>query len=334
MLKKLMAWAVGKNASTGAMDSASVDAQSGDGFDEIRSVSKRQIELFEHWSRRLIDEHLKAGYGPDYLNAQKPNGEFLVKSEVRNLVQSRKQGDPGRFPRDIDAILLEDIKYFLTKEELYNAYFKPIVESFYSGREEIRRIMDRLIPIRNKLYHDNHISIREAEQVLCYTNDFIDVLKEHYQLQGREREFNVPTFLSLSDSQGNRVFRKQPSYSWEVQNTEVDRLADYRKHGFLDAICTSHRSGEHYEIEFEVDESFLPNTYTVAWMLALNHTTVQRGEGTRITVNFTDEMVSYEPILYVELTTNRSWHRFASIGCDDKVEVRLSKVLPPIEDSY
>lgn len=334
MLKKLVSLVARKDAPTDVIARASVDTLTEDGFDEIRSLAKRQIELFEHWSRRFIDEILKADYGPDYLNAQKPNGEFLVRGSIRSHVQSRKQSDPRRFPRDIDAILLDDVEYFLTKDELYNAYFKSVLEPFYSGREEVRRVMDRLVPIRNKLYHDNHISIREAEQVLCYTNDFIDVLKEHYRLQGREREFNVPVLLSLSDSQGNRIFRKQPLYTWEVQNVEADCLAHYRDNDFLDAICTSHRSGERYEIEFEVDESFPPDTYAVEWMLTLGHSTVLRGTGTRVIVDFTEEMVSYKPFLIVTLTTNRTWHRFAHIGCDDKVEVSLSQVLPPIEDSY
>ena len=306
-------------------------------FAEIRGLAKTQIELFEHWSRRLIDEIFKEAYGADYLNAQDQGGHNLVKNEIRNRIQDRKANDPSRYPRDIDALLLEDIIYFFTRDDLYERHFREVMEPFYSGRNEVRKTLERLVPIRNKLSHDNHISIREAEQVLCYTNDFIDSFKAYFQQQGKGREFNVPVLISFSDSQGNRVFRNQPTYRWEVGNVKPDELDLYRKNRFLgDAISTSHRSGERYEIEFEVDGSFSPDYYTIEWKLefGLGSRNSLSGMGRRIVVDFTDDMVSYNPKLVVMLTTNKTWHRFASQGCDDLAEISLAEVLPPIEETY
>lgn len=39
-------------------------------FNELRHYSKMQIETFEHWARRLIDECLRTEYGDDYLDEE------------------------------------------------------------------------------------------------------------------------------------------------------------------------------------------------------------------------------------------------------------------------
>ena len=334
MLNRIASILSGKSQTACGSEIASPGTSNQTDFEEIRMLSKKQIELMEHWARRLIDELLKSDYGSDYINARKPNGEYLVKSSLRARIEQRKQSDPGRFPRSIDAILLEDVGYFFSKEEFCEAHFKQVMEPFYSGPEEVRRVVGRLISVRNKLYHDNHISIREAEQVLCYTNDIIETIKEYYAEQGRERDLNVPTFLCVSDSQGNRVFRREASYSWTVLNVPKVQLPFFGRDGHQEAISTSHRSGESYEVELEVDTSFPSDTYTVLWALELGGRPILSNTGTRIVIDFTDEMVSFEPEIHAKLVTNAGWHRFANIGCDDEVSISLSKVLPPIEDCY
>lgn len=106
-------------------------------FSEIRELSKRQIESFEHWSRRIIDELLKQKYGYDYLRFILPNGEPLVKKPLLKQIESRKRQEPGRYARDIDAILLDDIEYFFTKDIFYYGLFKPVFESYYSGQKSM-----------------------------------------------------------------------------------------------------------------------------------------------------------------------------------------------------
>jgi hypothetical protein len=69
--------------------------------------------------------------------------------------------------------------------------------------------MYRLLDPRNRLYHSNPISLHEAEQVVCYSNDIIESLKQHYGAIGMQSEYNVPTNLKFSDSFGNLCFRNQ-----------------------------------------------------------------------------------------------------------------------------
>lgn len=256
----------------------------------------------------------------------------LVKAEIRNRIREREKEDPSRYPRDIDAILLEDLEYFLTRDDLYTRFFKSVLEPTFSGQAEVRRILDCLIPTRNKLYHDNHISVREAEKVICYTNDFIDAYKSYYVRLGHEREFNVPTFLSLSDSQGNRLFRTNPDCTWEVLNIHPDRVAE--RHAIPDAIYTTNRAGDHYEIELEIDSSFSPDAYKVEWIVNFSYDIVLRGEGTTVSIDFTNKMAGFVPEVVIKLITKKDWHRFAYLKCDEKVEIRLNTVLPPIEDTY
>ena len=61
---------------------------------------------------------------------------------------------------------------------------------------------------------------------------------------------------------------------------------------------------------------------------------VLSGTGRIVDFVFTDMMVSRHPDIVAKLITTRDWHRFASLGCDDMVRIRLSQVLPPVEDTY
>lgn len=100
------------------------------------------------------------------------------------------------------------------------------------------------------------------------------------------------------------------------------------------AIYTTHRAGDHYEMELEVDSSFSPDTYKVQWIVKCGLDIVLRGEGTTVSIDFTNKMVGFVPEVEIRLITKRDWHRFAYLKCDDKVEIRLNTVLPPIEDTY
>ena len=301
-------------------------------FNSIREFSKRQMESFEHWAKRLIHDTFKTCYGENYLDAMVSEDRPLVKNEIKKRILDRMAKEPNRYSRPIDALTLEDIKYLLTRDDLYNVHFNEAFSSFYSGVSELRSTLERLIPIRNKLYHDNAISTREAEQVLCYTNDFIETCQSYYQRQGKERAYNVPVILSLSDSQGNRSFRRNTQYLWEVRNYDKNEVI-YRTM-YPDEISTKHRSGECYTVELEVDSSFPTDMYRIEWSVEAGFRTILTGCGSTIEFVFTDPMVSLTPKIEVKLITNRSWHRFASQDCDDLVRIHLNEVLPPIEDTY
>lgn len=169
---------------------------------EIRNSAKEALEALEHWSRRVINDKFAEKYGTDYFDYKLENGESLIKNEIIRNVSDRMKENPNRFPRSIDAILMEDIAYFLCKDNFYNEFFKEMLENCFSGQNEVRSRLNILKDIRNKLYHGNAISYREAEQAICYSNDFIDCYKAYYTKVGKDKEYNVPFFVKVEDSLG------------------------------------------------------------------------------------------------------------------------------------
>lgn len=288
---------------------------------ELRDLCRHRIDTFESWSRRIIDETFKACYSSDYFNYMISTEQPLVKSEIKKRIEQRVSDNPGRFPRKIDAILLEDIEYFLCRDDLYSNHFKTILEPFFSGVAEVRKVLGRLIPIRNKLSHGNTISIHEAEQCICYVGDFIDVYKQHYLALGKERDYNVPVFLRIKDSLGNDIIREDTSYLWEL-----------KFYGYT-APKIQLRSGDSYKLWVEVDSSFDSTFYEIHWRVIQDYSTViKQGTGSVIDFTLNNKNVSYSPEIHIELITKRDWHRFREV--DDIIKLKYEKVLPPIEDTY
>lgn len=288
---------------------------------ELRDLCRHHIDTFESWSRRIIDETFKTCYNADYFNYMISEEQPLVKGEIKRRIEQRVSDNPGRFPRKIDAILLEDIEYFMCRDDLYSCHFKAILEPFFSGVLEVRKVLSRLIPIRNKLSHGNTISIHEAEQCICYIGDFIDVYKQHYLALGKERDYNVPVFLRIKDSLGNDIIREDTSYSWEIH---------FYGH---DAPKIQLRSGDSYKLWVEVDSSFDSSFYEIHWRVMQDYTTViKKGTGSVIDFTLNNKNVSYAPEIHISLVTKRDWHRFHDI--DDIIKLNYKQILPPIEDTY
>lgn len=288
---------------------------------ELRDLCRHHIDSFENWSRRLIDETFKKYYGNDYFNSTVGENQPLVRSETKKRIEQRIKDDPKRYPREIDAILMEDIEYFFCRDDLYKNHFKAVLEPFYSGIAEVRQVLRRLISIRNKISHGNTISVHEAEQCLCYINDFIATFKQHYSNAGKERDYNVPVFLRIKDSLGNDLIRENTNYAWEI---------------FLSGTLAPKvqlRSGDQYKLWVEVDSSFDASFYEINWIVKQDgFTLIKSGKGNVIDFSLTNKNVSYAPEVFIELTTNRDWHRFHEI--DDTIELHYGRVLPPIEDTY
>lgn len=134
----------------------------------------------------------------DYLAYIHSNGDRLIKNEIVKSLQARKANEPHRYPRLIDAVLLDDAINIISNPNLYNKHFHEIFKSAYpDGREEARTFMKKLIPARNSLSHANPISTRQAEQVICYSNNIIDAIKKYYTLKNMDNEYNVPLILKI-----------------------------------------------------------------------------------------------------------------------------------------
>jgi hypothetical protein len=288
---------------------------------EIRDLCRHHIDSFENWSRRLIDELFRENYDSDYLHHMISQDISLVKSEIRSRIEKRVSDNPNRFPRIIDAILIEDIEYFFCREDLYKNHFKGVLEPFFSGRDEIRSVLNRIIPIRNKLSHGNSISTHEAEQCICYCNDFISTFKDFYETIGKEKIYNVPVFIRIKDSLGHDFVRDNTEYDWELHSFQIPKPK------------IQLRSGEQYKLWVEVDTAFDSSFYEIKWVVKQKITDyIKKGTGNTIFFTLTDKNVSYSPEIDIILVTKRNWHRFGEI--DDHIVVHLEEVLPPIEDTY
>ncbi|MBE5862686.1 MAG: hypothetical protein E7295_07530 [Lachnospiraceae bacterium] len=296
---------------------------------EARDLCKNRIDAMEKWSRRLIDEKFKETYGDEYFEAEVFEGQSLVKASIKRQVEGRMNDNPGRFARKVDALVIEDLEYFFCRDDLYKAFFKEVFEPFFSGQQEVRTVLKRISDIRNKIAHGNHLSQHELEQGVCYPNDFIAVFIGYYKKIGKEKVYNVPTFLSVRDSWGRIMNREDASYTWEIS----DRVFS---NNFLSDLTQTHlRSGDTYRIILEVDASFPEEFYEIKWCVTYSLCEViAKGKGNVIEFKVDDKCVSYTPCIYADLITKRSWHRFANIGCDDHIEIHLSEVFPPIEDEF
>lgn len=294
---------------------------------EARDLCKHRIDMMERWSRRLLDELFKTTYGEDYFEYEVAAGQPLVKSSIKRQVEGRMKDNPSRFARKVDALVIEDLEYFFCREDLYPTLFRNVFEPFFSGLQEVRAVIRRISTIRNKIAHGNHLSQHELEQGVCYSNDFIGVFIKYYKEIGKEREYNVPVFLSICDSFGRSSFRDNPSCSWEINDWEV--LSDSSSDGAEYHL----RSGESYRLILEVDDSFPKDSYKIEWYVGRGPADgFAKGNGNVIEFKADDKCVSQKLTIFAYLITKRTWHRFGHLECDDLFEMHMSEVLPPLEE--
>ena len=278
---------------------------------EIREVARKHIESLEFWLRRTINDSLTSAYGKDYWSYHNDKGLFLLKQEIRNKVSERVSAEPDRYPRWIDATLIEHQVFIICKEDLYNDYFRPYFETeFRFGRIHLKSVFDTLIKIRNKVSHANPTSIRDAEKAICYSNDLIDSIKKYYSDHNMNQDFNVPRILSYSDSLGNKV------YSEEWEEGALNSIK-------LNVGNTKFRPGDRIRMSVEIDSSFALDEYKIEWSIDYKI----RATGELIELVFTDEDVDANFMVKARVTSNKAWHKYGSY--DDIIRIHMS-VFPPL----
>ncbi|MBL9176596.1 MAG: hypothetical protein JNM65_00960, partial [Verrucomicrobiaceae bacterium] len=225
--------------------------------------------------------------------------------------------EPLRYPRNIDAVLLEDAVDIICKPDLYQNHFKPaLAEAFPEGRDEVKTFLGRLLVPRNNLAHANAISTRQAEQIICYSNDVIESLKGYYRKLGMHETYNVPTILKVTDSFGNSFSRSQFG---SVHDGGIMR-------NFIDEPLFFLRPGDMLTLEVEVDPAFDPTTYSITWA------STKQWEGVltdaKVIIPITNKQVGQQFDVQCRIKSNKDWHRM-HMGCDDFLMLYY-KVLPPI----
>ncbi|WP_277761479.1 hypothetical protein [Pseudomonas sp. A34-9] len=283
---------------------------------DIRSICKQKIESLEHWLRRLIDDTLTPVYG-DYFSYEDAKGNRLIKHALAHQVVERQLREPSRYPRKIDAVLLDDAIEILCKPDLYKIHFRtPLSHAFPDGREEARTFLGRIQSPRNNLAHANAISARAAEQIICYSNDVIESLREHYKGQNMQQEYDVPLILRITDSFGQTFTRGQIMRGQDAA-LSISYLTNPNHHL---------RPGDTLTLELEVDPAYDPESYSIAWSSTKG--LVGSCDTSKLVMTILDRHVGQSLDIQCRITSKKSWHRM-STGVDDLLIARF-KVLPPI----
>ncbi len=284
-------------------------------IEELRSTCRYQIENFELWAKRLIHEKLESSYGTEYFDSKDNNGQNIIKREIRDNVKTRFAGGIKRHSRYVDALLIEEIIDLLCNPKLFKNHFRDSLIEFYpEGNDEVRTFLNRLIEPRNKLSHSNPISSREIEQVICYTNDFIQSLKNYYERNNEYMTYNVPQIIKVTDSWGNEFYRDQ-------LDTTGDKV-NWFKRGKEPL-----RPGDIYWVEVTIDPSFDSKNYTIEWYVPETNTTRTKNKN-KFSFKVTEKHVRESLTVHCTITSNKSWHRH---GDYDELLIIWTKVLPPIE---
>jgi len=286
---------------------------------ELRQFCKEAVEGLEFWLRRVIDITLAPEFGTDYINAKSgANNQHIIKKSVRESVQSRALSDTRRYPRMVDAMLLDEEIDIICHPDLYKNFFKEYFEnSFPFGNDELRNCMRKILAPRNNLSHANPISVRQAEQVICYSHDVIDSIKDRLKERNLDREYNAPTIIKVSDTRGF-VFHDSQIRRNNTGRGGIDLTNDQ---------STWLRSGDTVGVEVEIDPSFPSEDYSVDWVFP-NGVSVQKyNSNKRAVLSLTDANVRVDFTIYCKVISNKGWHRCGDV--DDCVGITY-KVLPQI----
>lgn len=280
--------------------------------EELRSYCRTCLESLEMWARRLIHEKMVEKYGESYVDAKKQNGEYIIRTDTRKHVQFMQKKEPDRFQRAVDTLFVDDIIYFLCNQNWYKNLFKDALDHMYpEGYMELRTFLTRLVPIRNALSHGNPISVRQAEQAICYSHDFVEGLKKYYKERGLEQVWNVPRIIRITDSLGNAF--ENP------KDGSLGRSFFKIKEPFY---C-----GDSYSMSVEIDSSFDPSEYDIFW--SINGVRAKNFiNSNSFSITFSEKNVAQSTSLSCTIISKNAWHKYSS-GYDCEIYISMT-VFPPI----
>jgi hypothetical protein len=79
--------------------------------DEMRSVLRHQLETLERWLQRLIDDVVHAHYG---------GALSALPSDIQTqAVTRRRDREPQRYPREVDALLFSDLVIIICHQDRF-----------------------------------------------------------------------------------------------------------------------------------------------------------------------------------------------------------------------
>lgn len=270
--------------------------------DEMRNLVRHQLETLERWLRRLVDDAIRAHYQGDF-------SALPIKKAIKDDVAARRGRESGRYPREVDALLFDDLVIIICHPQIY-AHFRDAIEgAFPNGVDEARTFLDRIIEVRNPTAHANEITSHQAMRVMCYSTDVIDSLKAYYARHNLAQTYNAPSFHRVWDDRGNSA--------QVVQTSGVH----------FDFKGTALRPGDTFQLEVQADESFLADSYRIEWSVS-NVNPPSRNSGKSFFLTIENRHVSETGLaIMAKIISNRDWHRH---GEYDAIFWVWYSVLPPL----
>ena len=208
----------------------------------------------------------------------------------------------------------EPLATIICKPDIYTSCFATaLAVAFPLGSEEARNFLNRLLAPRNLLSHANPISIRQAEQVICYSNDVVYALRDFYAMTGRADTYNAPRILRMWDSFGH------------IKHAQATHAELMQKFDYSDDSASYLRPGDTLTIEIEVDPSFSDEGFMVKWSSI--YVDDQAGERlVKFVLPIENRHVGRELPITVKIVSHQDWHRHQV--WDDVWQVTY-RVLPP-----
>lgn len=280
---------------------------------ELRSLCNEQVEILENWLRKLIDEMLTESYG-DYFSYVRMDGSNLIsKSKILRSVEARKKENPEKYPRMIDAVSLSNAIEIICHPDLYNPHFKkPLQTAFPLGKEMALTILRRILDPKHRLANNFSIHQRHVEQVICYSGDVIDSLKEYYSNRTKSNEFQVPQISKVTDPLGKVFTREQClNYGGGAIGLARDNDPEY-----------SLKPGDTLTLSVEMDSSYPADEYELSWHISNGPLL---GFGTHLELKIEESHISPGLLILCKVVSNKSWHKIRSTY-DDLFGIKL-KVL-------
>ncbi|WP_155627628.1 hypothetical protein [Burkholderia territorii] len=270
--------------------------------DEMRNLVRPQIETLERWLRRLVDDALRAHYG-GALSA------LPIKQKVKADVADRRSNDPQRYPREVDALLLNDLIAIICKQELYPHFRDALHDAFPDGAAEAQTFLGRIVDPRNPLSHANDITTHQALQAMCYATDVIASLKAHYARNNMAQTYNGPSFYRVWDGIGN--------------SGQIDRT----NHAEVRFNATPLRPGDILEMEVQIDESLAEHPFEIEWIVC-NVKVAERGTGHKFVLPIRPVHVNQDGLtIRCQIVSTREWQRH---GTYEAMFHAFYPVLPPV----
>lgn len=281
----------------------------------LREKCRSRIEAIELWMRRIITEELTAVFGSNFINYQSLSQVYLIKKEIRDNINQRYNSSPASFPRPIDAAFFENLIDILCNPSHYDNYFKKYFVGVYpptmsNSTIHLKFCLERLKNIRNNLSHANSINVRDAEFVLSLTTEHVESFKQFYNMQGKQKEYNVPQIIKITDSFGNVVIRK------DFQN--------YEWHDFSNDPKCVLRPGDTLSIEVEVDPSYIDAKY----QFRFGGTNQDYSYKNKLIYVIQNHDVDARKQINCQIRSDKDWHK--QFNMDDQLII-CYKVLPPLE---